>query len=293
MKRTAVLILSLLTLFSANALTYKSNLLGQKIQAVPEIPGTGYGLDSTGDVEVLYLNGTAVRRTERVRSGNDVIETETDIASGRTKTKVYSNGLLTQESDSDGNVTGYGYVDGHLAFSSKGSGAQAPVITFFLRSSADGTLMAVKEGDAVRFLSGSYLYQDDELLKQLAADIVISEDYEVLEDGRIRYEKNGAVYIYGPTGLLMSVEQDGELSEYYYEDRKLIRIETSGGDLRSVENYKDGRPFEKLVYEKEVLVSLTEYRTGGNVQYLYRDGRKIATVYYREDNRTVDRIVYN
>ena len=89
------------------------------------------------------------------------------------------------------------------------------------------------------------------------------------------------------------MEQDGELSEYYYEDRKLIRIETSGGDLRSVENYKDGRPFEKLVYEKEVLVSLTEYRTEGNVQYLYRDGRKIATVYYREDNRTVDRIVYN
>lgn len=293
MKRTAVLILSLLILFSANALTYTSNLLGQKIQAVPDIPKTGYGLDSTGDVDVLYLDGIAVRRTERVRSGNDVIETETEIASGRTRTKVYSNGLLTQELDSDGNVTNYGYVDGHLAFSSKGIGAQDPVITFFLRSSVDGTLMAVKEGDAFRFVSGSYVYQDEELLKQLASDIVISEDYEVLEDGRIRYEKNGAVYIYSPSGLLTSVEQDGELSEYYYEDRKLIRVETSYGDTRSVENYRNGRPFEKLVYEREVLVSLMEYRTEGNVQYLYRDGRKIATVYYRQDNRTVDRIVYN
>lgn len=293
MKRTAVLILSLLTLFSANALTYTSNLLGQKIQTVPDIPKTGYGVDSTGDVDVLYLDGIAVRRTERVRSGNDVIETETEIASGRTRTKVYSNGLLTQELDSDGNVTNYGYVDGHLAFSSKGIDAQEPVITFFLRSSVDGTLMAVKEGDAVRFVSGSYVYQDEELLKQLASDIVIGEDYEVLEDGRIRYEKNGAVYIYSPSGLLTSVEQDGELSEYYYEDRKLIRIETSYGDTRSVENYRDGKAFEKLVYEGEVLASLTEYRAEGNVQYLYKDGRRIATVYYRPDNRTVDRIVYN
>ena len=39
--------------------------------------------------------------------------------------------------------------------------------------------------------------------------------------------------------------------------------------------------------------SRTEYRTEGNIQVLYKNGRKVATVYYRQDNRTVDRIEYD
>ena len=293
MKRVFVLILSLVTLFSISALTYTSNALGQKISLVKEIAATGYSLEEKGDVEVLYLDGKAIRRTGRVRTGDDIIETETEMDGGRTVTRVYSKGLLTTESDSDGNVTNYGYVDGHLAFCSRGTDSQVTDITFFLRSSADGSLMAVREGESVRFVSDSYTFQDDELLQQIAADLVVGGDYEVLEDGSIRYGKNGTVFVYSPSGLLKSVEQDGVLSEYYYEDRTLAWIETTDGAIRSVENYRDGKAFEKLVYENEVLVSLTEYRTGGNVQYLYRDGRKIATVYYRQDNRTVDRIEYN
>ena len=293
MKRIFVLILSLLTLFSVSALTYTSNALGQKIRIVTGIPGTGYALVENGDADVLYFDGKAVRKIERVKTGDDVIETETDLTGGRTVIRIYSNGLLTSETDSEGNVTNYGYVDGHLAFCSMGTDSQVSDITFFLRSSADGSLVAVKEGETVRFIAESYIFQDDELLQQVAEDLVISEDYEVLDGGFIRYEKGGAVYVYSPTGLLMSVGQDGALSEYYYDGRILVRIETTDGNIRSVEDYRDGKAFEKLVYENEVLASLTEYRTEGNVQYLYKDGRKIATVYYRQDNRTVDRIEYN
>ena len=293
MKRIFVLILSLVTLFSVSALTYTSNALGQKIRLVQAVPATGYAVDADGNTEILYLDGKAVRKTVRVKNGDDIIETETDLAGGKTVTRVYSKGLLTTESDSDGNVTNYGYVDGHLAFCSRGTDDQVSEMTFFLRSSSDGSLMAVKEGETVRFVSESYIFQNDELLQQIAADLVISEDYEVLDDGSIRYQKAGAEYVYSPSGLLMSVAQDGALSEYYYENRILVRIETTDGAVRSVENYRDGKAFEKLVYENEVLASLTEYRTEGNIQYLYRNGRKIATVYYRQDNRTVDRIEYN
>ena len=293
MKRIFVLILSLVTLFSVSALTYTSNALGQKIRLVQAVPATGYAVDADGNTEVLYLDGKAVRKTVRVKNGDDIIETETDLAGGKTVTRVYSKGLLTTESDSDGNVTNYGYVDGHLAFCSRGTDDQVSEMTFFLRSSSDGSLMAVKEGETVRFVSESYIFQNDELLQQIAADLVISEDYEVLDDGSIRYQKAGAEYVYSPSGLLMSVSQDGAFSEYYYENKTLVRIETTDGAVRSVENYRDGKAFEKLVYENEVLASLTEYRTEGNIQYLYRNGRKIATVYYRQDNRTVDRIEYN
>ena len=293
MKRVFVLILSIVTLFSVGALTYTSNALGQKIRLVQSVPATGYAVDADGNTEILYLDGKAVRKTVRVKNGDDIIETETDLAGGKTVTRVYSKGLLTTESDSDGNVTNYGYVDGHLAFCSRGTDDQVSEMTFFLRSSSDGSLMAVKEGETVRFVSESYIFQNDELLQQIAADLVISEDYEVLDDGSIRYQKAGAEYVYSPSGLLMSVSQDGAFSEYYYENKTLVRIETTDGAVRSVENYRDGKAFEKLVYENEVLASLTEYRTEGNIQYLYRNGRKIATVYYRQDNRTVDRIEYN
>ena len=293
MKRIFVLILSLVTLFSVSALTYTSNALGQKIRLVQAVPATGYAVDADGNTEILYLDGKAVRKTVRVKNGDDIIETETDLAGGKSVTRVYSKGLLTTESDSDGNVTNYGYVDGHLAFCSRGTDDQVSEMTFFLRSSSDGSLMAVKEGETVRFVSESYIFQNDELLQQIAADLVISEDYEVLDDGSIRYQKAGAEYVYSPSGLLMSVSQDGAFSEYYYENKTLVRIETTDGAVRSVENYRDGKAFEKLVYENEVLASLTEYRTEGNIQYLYRNGRKIATVYYRQDNRTVDRIEYN
>lgn len=293
MKRICVLIITFLSLMPICALTYESNLIGQKLRNVTSLPDSGYAIQENGDESILYLDGKAVSRTERLSSGDDIIETCTELSSGKTRVKVYSRGLLITETDEDGNVTNYGYVEGHLAFCSTGSADQVQEIVFFLRSSADGSLMAVREGETIRFVNDSYIFQNNELLHQVAEDLVVSGDYEVLDDGMIRYEKNGASYIYSPSGLLMSVELNGVISEYFYDARTLVKVETTDGSVRSIENYRDGKAFEKLVYENGVLASLTEYRSGGNVQYLYRDGRRIAAVYYRQDNRTVDRIEYD
>ncbi|MBQ2527506.1 MAG: hypothetical protein II544_02020, partial [Spirochaetales bacterium] len=219
--------------------------------------------------------------------------TETDLLSGSTLTRFYSDGLLMSESGSDGSLVSYAYVEGRLAFCSSSVPGQESRVTFFLRSSGDGSLMAVKQGDVYRFISESYIFQDNELLQQVASDLVIKEDHEVLEDGRIRYEQGGIIYIYSPSGLLLSAEENGVVSEYFYDGRTIARIETVDGNLRSVENYSDGRAVERLVYEDGILTSRTEYRTEGNIQVLYKNGRKVATVYYRQDNRTVDRIEYD
>ena len=293
MKKTFVLLLSIIIMGSLFAQVYSSNMLGQKLQPLGGIPSWGYALDEEGSATILYLDGVPVKRTERLEIGKDTTVTETDLMSGRTVTRTYSDGLITSESDSDGNLTSYAYVGGHLAFCSTSGPGQEGSITFFLRSSDDGSLMAVKEGDVYRFISDSYIFQDNELLQQIASDLVIKEDHEVLEDGRIRYVQNGVTYIYSPSGQLVSTEENGVVSEYFYDGKAIDRIETVDGNLRSVENYHEGKAIERLVYEDGVLTSRTEYRTEGNIQVLYKNGRKVATVYYRPDNRTVDRIEYD
>ncbi|MBP5161756.1 MAG: hypothetical protein ILP16_02100, partial [Spirochaetales bacterium] len=257
------------------------------------IPLSGYALEENGPVCTLYLDGVAVRRTERLEGVQETTVTETDLLSGSTVTRLYSDGLLMTESGSDGSLVSYAYVGGHLAFCSSSAPGQESRVTFFLRSSGDGSLIAVKEADVYRFISDSYIFQDNELLQQVASDLVIKDDHEVLEDGRIRYEQNGITYIYSPEGLLLSTEENGVVSEYFYAGRTIERIETVDGNLMSVENYTDGRATERLVYEDGILTSRTEYRAEGNVQVLYKNGRKVATVYYRQDNRTVDRIEYD
>ncbi|MBO4716942.1 MAG: hypothetical protein J5599_03520, partial [Spirochaetales bacterium] len=139
----------------------------------------------------------------------------------------------------------------------------------------------------------SYIFQDNELLQQIASDLVIKEDHEVLEDGKIRYVQNGVTYIYSPSGQLISTEENGVVSEHFYDGKAIDRIETVDGNLKSVENYHEGKAVERLVYDDGVLTSRTEYRAEGNIQVLYKNGRKVATVYYRPDNRTVDRIEYD
>ena len=293
MKKTLALLLSFFALGSLSALVYSSNLLGQKLEVLSGIPLSGYALEDNGSVSTLYLDGIPVRRTERIEGIQETTVTETDLLSGSTFTRFYSDGLLMSESGSDGSLVSYAYVEGRLAFCSSSVPGQESRVTFFLRSSGDGSLMAVKEGDVYRFISESYIFQDNELLQQVASDLVIKEDHEVLEDGRIRYEQGGIIYIYSPSGLLLSAEENGVVSEYFYDGRTIARIETVDGNLRSVENYSDGRAVERLVYEDGILTSRTEYRTEGNIQVLYKNGRKVATVYYRQDNRTVDRIEYD
>ena len=292
--RKIVLLLSLLLSMSVlSAQVYRSNLLGQKLYALPSVPEQGYALEETEDGSVLYRDGAKVRLTERAIAGNTVEETETDVLTGKKAVRIYTDGLLTSETDYAGNETSYVYEDGRLAFSSVTSADGTIVITFFLRSADDGALLAVREGQTLRFVNDSYIFQDDDLLQQLASDLVVSGDHEVLENGNILYEDNGTVYLYSPSGKLLSKEENGAVSEYFYNNGRLDRIETADGNTRSIEKYENGTAVLLTVYENGVMASTTQYRTQGNIQTLYRDGRKVATVYYRQDNRTVDRIEYN
>ena len=55
---------------------------------------------------------------------------------------------------------------------------------------------------------------------------------------------------------------------------------------------RPGKESEVLVYNEDELISRTEFPDTGKIQTLYSNGRELAVVYYKPDNRTVDRIEY-
>ena len=163
---------------------------------------------------------------------------------------------------------------------------------FFLRSSNSDEPVAVKDSDGLRFMSGSYMFQSGELYEILSSNLVLNGDYEILESGEILVRLEDGCYTYSPDGLLIKMEQGTSVTINEYEGMNLVRSELTDGDSRTVTLYVDGKENEILDYEDGILVSRTTFPDTGKVQILYSNGRELATVYYKIDNRTVDRIEY-
>ncbi len=272
---------------------YRSNVLGQMLESIDSRPETGYFLDVQDDVRLLYLDGKLVSTTTQTKVDNSIIIVEENYSTGVTSSKQYTDGLLVKETNG-GTTVSYGYLEGHLAFCSTFVGDETePVsIIFFLRSSNDGTLVAVRTEEGLRFISDSYLVQTGSLYQMLPSNLVVQGDYVVNEDGNIQYDEAGVTYIYSPEGLLLETKEGEVVTTYTYRENVLASTTKQDGDTKVIENYVEGVLSETLVYEGEVLTSQTYHKDGGNIQVLYKDGRKVATVYYKEDNRTVDRIEY-
>ncbi|MBQ7508477.1 MAG: hypothetical protein IJT52_04025, partial [Spirochaetales bacterium] len=164
---------------------------------------------------------------------------------------------------------------------------------FFLRSSVDGSPLAVKTRDSIRFFGENYVFQDGNLYEIVSGNLVLTGQHSVNADGMIEYSEGDVLWTYYPDGRIMSVGDGNYLKKYFYEEGVLSRTETTRGDNLSVGTYKEGKEVSRSEYEKGVLVSFTELRSEGNIKTLYSEGRKVAVVYYRSDNRTVDRIEYN
>ena len=275
------------------AALYKSNELGQMLELVQSRPETGYLLDVKEDAKLLYLDDELVSKTTETKVDGSILVVEENYRTEVTSTRQFTDGLLVRETNGDTSVS-YGYIEGHLAFCStfKGSDSEPVSIVFFLRSSDDGTLVAVRTEEGLRFISDSYLVQTGSLYKMVSTNLVVQGDYVINEDGNIQYDEAGITYIYSAEGLLLET-RDGEIvTTFSYDGTILVSTMRIDGSTEVIENYLDGKISETLVYENEVLSSQTYHKDGGNIQILYKDGRKVATVYYKEDNRTVDRIEY-
>lgn len=275
------------------AALYKSNELGQMLELVQSRPETGYLLDVKEDAKLLYLDDELVSKTTETKVDGSILVVEENYRTEVTSTRQFTDGLLVRETNGDTSVS-YGYIEGHLAFCStfKGSDSEPVSIVFFLRSSDDGTLVAVRTEEGLRFISDSYLVQTGSLYKMVSTNLVVQGDYVINEDGNIQYDEAGITYIYSAEGLLLETREGEIVTTFSYDGTILVSTMRIDGSTEVIENYLDGKISETLVYENEVLSSQTYHKDGGSIQILYKDGRKVATVYYKEDNRTVDRIEY-
>ncbi len=298
MKRALAVLVPIVFCLSVSASgIYSSNILGQKLSPVGEI-GQGYVLSEQEGLSILYRDGIEIKRMEEETSDGMTFVTEKDLLSGKTTVRTYTAGLLMSEKEeSQGQPvleTSYGYFDGRLSFvTTTDYTTQVSETVFFLRSSVDGSPLAVRTKDSIRFFGENYVFQDGNLYEIVSGNLVLTGQHSVNADGMIEYSEGDVLWTYYPDGRIMSVGDGTYLKKYFYEEEVLSRTETLRGENLAVGTYKDGREVSRSEYEKGVLVSFTELRSEGNIKTLYSEGRKVAVVYYRSDNRTVDRIEYN
>ena len=295
MKRIAAVLIVLIIASSLFARVYRSNQLFQRLEEIPYVPEKGYSIEVNGNSSILYLDGEAVISISESTQGGDRIIEQVNLKNSYKKVLVYRNGLIERETETGPtgvDETVYTYINGHLAFCTLRHDGETVDIIFYLRSSVDDEPVAVKDKSGLRFMSGSYMFQEGELYRMISSNLVLTGDYEVSENGEILVKLEDGTYTYSPDGLLMKVVQHSSVTINEYEGTVLVRSERTDGDRKTVTNYLDGKESEILDYEDGSLVSRTIFTETGKVQTLYGNGRELATVYYKTDDRTVDRIEY-
>jgi len=211
-----------------------------------------------------------------------------------TVTYEYENGYLIKEISVALGVkkeTSYHYINGKLVMcTTVHSNSQENEVIFFLRSPSTNELIAVKRGDSLTYVEDSFVAQNELIIKTESL-------FETLEDGTTVIVTENARYEYSTNGVLSREIREDSTIEYFYEEGKLISTKAVYNDGKSkVENYEDGIIVKTEEYDSlGVMISSILYdsdSTGGMVKTLYDNGRPIAVVYYKEDNKRIDRIEY-
>lgn len=289
-----ILLLSLCCLF---ATTFKSNELAQKLEQIDQLSSVGYVLVEKGEARSLYLDGRLLWEEYRYQNSDESYLIERKYAdSDKSQIFEYKDGRLIHEvSSASGSElhTYYAYSDGKLVLTTTRVDDGETSTLSFLRTASDGQVVGVSDNGQIRFLSDDYIYQNGSVIQNVASGLVISGEHTVLEDGTILVKENGLELYYSSDGRILKSVAVESTTVYNYQDNRLESVETTTGNRRIVENYRDGKAFEQYVYINGELESHTVYSDEGNVTTLYSSGRQIAIVHYKKDNRTIDRIEYN
>ena len=298
MKKTLVFLFLIFSVMTLNAEVFKSNQLGQKLEKADKVEEKGVFLVEEGYMRFLYVDGSLFWTESTIKnSPEETVIFRTYENSDETLSRTYKEGRLIEESVTKAGVTktsSFGYSSGQLIFVSSIDLDGTSSVQSFLRSSDKKDVIGVSDSGSVRFLSDKYAFQNGEVLVNLAPGLVTSGEHRILENGDILImEDESTEAVYNQKGQLLSRKKGEKLVTYLYDGDYLIRVETKDRSSRIVENYGDGKPYDRYEYENEVLVSHTVFRDEGNIKTMYSQGRVVAVVYYKKDNRTVDRIVYN
>lgn len=288
MRKILLVILLLSFVLTLNATEiYKSNELGQKLELKNSIEQEGYFLELSDELQTIYYNGS-VYCTITSNVANNMRTVTKNYSSGKVETYKYEDGLLKAYSNSDISII-YNYINNRLSFCIVNDNE-----IFFLRSANDGTLIAIKRNSEVDLIGQSYLYQNGDFYDIVSNNLVFTGNYETLDDGSFSFNDGEKTYHYSSLGLLLSITCESETIDYSYENDVVSSIKTTKHDgSYSISKYSNGTLISVNEYENSGLISIsTDYSNGSIIKTVYKDGRPVADIYYKDDNVTVDTIKY-
>ncbi len=186
--------------------------------------------------------------------------------------------------------TTYQYIDGKLVMCvTINSNTQKNNIVFFLRSPNTNELVAVQKNEEMTYVDDSFVAQNDIIINT-------SFVYETLESGNTVVTQSDVKYEYSNDGILIRKTSQNETVEYFYEDGVLFASKTVFNDLSyNIEQYDNGSVVLVQEYDKNGVLKVSiiyNLSNEGMVKTMYDNGRPVADIYYKEDNKRIDRIEY-
>lgn len=192
--------------------------------------------------------------------------------------RVFDGTYLIRETDEDGCSYTYTYLDGLLLFTSIEDESGNISVEYYLRDPVDFRLIAVKRGESLSVSDSALPYKGN---------------FTTDEEGRIIYIENNTVYKYSASGLLLSEEKGGVLTEYEYdEDSVLYSIIVRTDTEVKKEYYTNGKLISYEKYENSILQETGVYSNDGLVKTIYNRGKAIARILYAPDLVKVVKVEY-
>lgn len=205
----------------------------------------------------------------------------------------YEDGYLISETSFSNGIerkTTYQYIDGKLVMCiTTSSDSQKNDITFFLRSPNTNELVAVKRNEEIVYVDNSFVAQNN---------IVINTGsvYETLENGSTAITQGDVKYEYSQDGTLIKKTSTEETVSYFYKDGVLSSAKTVFNDgSYNIEEYEDKKVVSLQEYDVNGVLKVSIlYRSSneGMIKTMYDNGRPVANIYYKEDNKRIDKIEY-
>lgn len=275
------------SLFSAS---YESNELGMRLSQKEALDGTGYELSVEDDVEILFKDGSEIRRVERNDDGYLIID-----EGGRISITLDDEKRIIREESQEG-VRRNNYSDDGLLISSVLSAGDEIISYDSYFYDSIGNLIRLDSLDFSYVFSDYSFYfgsGDDvsfvtegmsSAFSSSAADGIIR-----MEDGSIvSHESDGKVRTYSPSGLLMREEHGDEVRSFSYsEDGSLSSESIARGHETEIRHYENSALKRIEYYDGEEMKKVRSYDEGSIEEKRFRDGRPYAIISYDMDGRTV------
>lgn len=284
----------LLCSFSLFAGKYNSNALGQNLGPVTE--DSLYVLEIAENEEILYKDGIEVRKKIISEDPVDNLKTITCEYPDYSESYVYDKSRLVKYSKNEQDnehCYSYTYQNNHLVFVSYSENGEFKSAEYYLRSSSDNSLIGIKKYSDTSLIGETYLFEENELFSELSKGFILNGDFSITPEGLIQYSIDGITKTYSSEGLILKEEGPDYINSFSYSDNGQLDssvLKTGNKTIQS--EYTDGVLFSQTEYLDNVINGYTVYKPEGMVRTMFSNGKKVADVYYRSDNRKIKEIQY-